>query len=135
MWEGDIGALPVVSIDGKPLGMITDRDICMAAYTGGRSLRDARVATAMRRELPTCKPNDSLAAAEATMRDNHIRRLPVVDTTERVVGILTLGDLAREAVREIGGRRRQIGGEEVTATLAAIVQPRSSAAMVIAEQR
>ena len=135
MWEGDIGALPVVSIDGKPLGMITDRDICMAAYTGGRSLRDARVATAMRRELPTCKPNDSLAAAEATMRDNHIRRLPVVDTTERVVGILTLGDLAREAVREIGGRRRQIGGEEVTATLAAIVQPRSSAAMVVAEQR
>jgi CBS domain-containing protein len=94
MWEGDLGCLPVVDEEGRPIGMITDRDICMAAYTQGAPLRDLRVAGAMNRQPIVCSPRSSIADVEALMQRWQIRRVPVVDLGA-LVGIVTLGDIAR----------------------------------------
>jgi CBS domain-containing protein len=125
MWEADIGCLVVVGEDGKVLGMVTDRDACMAAYTQGRPLHEIPVSVAMSREIYSCGPNDSLIEAEEVMRSRKVRRLPVLDADAKLVGIVSLNDLALESERESGRKGRQVSGQEISATLAAICEPRS----------
>jgi CBS domain-containing protein len=103
MWDQDCGALPVLDRDGRVVAMITDRDICMAAYTQGRRLDEIPVNTAMSRELVTCSPDDSIGNAEKLMSEHQVRRLPVVDPEGRPLGIVTLNDLAN-ASRLLGHR-------------------------------
>ncbi len=95
MWAQDVGCLPVVDAEGRPVAMITDRDVCMAAYTQGVALRDARVGSAMSRSLITCTPESSIADVETMMQQAQVRRVPVVDLVGALVGIVTLGDIAR----------------------------------------
>ena len=104
MWERDCGALPVVEADGRVIAMITDRDICIAAYTKALPLNAILVSSAMSHQLFTCHPEDSVSAAEKRMGEKQVRRLPVVDAAGRLVGILTLNDLAREAAKFSGAR-------------------------------
>jgi CBS domain-containing protein len=94
MWERDCGSIPIQEND-RVVGMVTDRDICMAAYFNGRSLQDIRIADAMSRELAVCREGDTLEAAEAMMKKAQVRRLPVTDASGRLVGILSLNDIAR----------------------------------------
>src|SRR5690606_4063455 len=79
MWELDCGAVPVVSSAGKLVGMITDRDICMAAYTRGQSLSAMNVESTMSSNLVTAAPGDSLAKVTSLMRERQVRRIPIVD--------------------------------------------------------
>jgi len=104
MWERDCGALPVVEANGRVIAMITDRDICMAAYTKDLPLKAIPVSSVMSKQLFTCHPEDALSSAEKRMGEKQVRRLPVVDAQGRLVGILTLNDLAREAARFSGAR-------------------------------
>lgn len=94
LWEHDCGCLPVVDQDGVVLAMVTDRDICMAAYTRGRSLREIRVTDAMSRDLACCQPQDGLAEAARRMGERGVRRLPVTDEGGRIQGILSMNDMA-----------------------------------------
>lgn len=103
MWEEGCGSVPVVDVDFRPVGFLTDRDICMAAYTQGRSLRDISVDTAMARKLVCCEEGDELEHAAQLMRDNCLRRLPVVDGRGVVVGLLSLDDIACESQRNLRG--------------------------------
>lgn len=96
MWEHDCGAVPVLA-DGKLVGIITDRDICMAAYTQGRPLGAIAVKDVMARHVHACSPGDTLERAATLMADARVRRLPVVDTEQRLVGIVSLADIARGA--------------------------------------
>jgi CBS domain-containing protein len=130
MWEADCGAVPVVSSDGEGriVGIVTDRDVCMAGYTRGRRLQEMQVREAMAQDLRCCKASDTLAEAEASMRSGQVRRLPVVDESGHLVGLLSLADLAREAARERGSKRPAIREEEIGDTLAAICQPRQGPA-------
>jgi CBS-domain-containing membrane protein len=95
MWELDLGCLPVVDDEERVVSMITDRDICMAAYTQGRRLREVVVRTAASNGVCAVKATDSLAAAEMLMRKHQLRRLPVVDAAGRAVGMLAINDLVR----------------------------------------
>jgi len=124
MWDHDFGALPVVDADGRLVGMITDRDICMAAYLRGQPLADISVEMAMARQVHACAPGDPIGVAEKTMSQFQVRRIPVADASARVVGVLSLTDLAREAEQEGGRRRPDVTEAEVSRTLAAICQPR-----------
>jgi len=126
MWEADIGCLVVVGEDGKVAGMVTDRDACMAAYTQGLPLHQIPVSVAMAKEVYSCAPDDSVIEAEEVMRSRKVRRLPVLDSTAKLVGIVSLNDLARESERESGRKGRAVSGQEVSATLAAICEPRAS---------
>jgi len=103
MWEHDCGAVPVTSADGGIAGIITDRDICMAAYTRGQPVSAMSVESAMSRVVQTCSPDDSLGHATRLMAHNQVRRLPVVENG-KLVGMLALADIARE-VREAGANR------------------------------
>ena len=120
MWDNNCGSIGVVG-DAGVVGMLTDRDICMAAYTQGRPLSEVQVSSAMSKTLFSCGPEDSLARAEEIMQTNRIRRLPVIDADNHLVGILSLDDIAREAMRERKGKKRvEITAEEVCDTFATI---------------
>ena len=123
MIEHDCGSLPVVDDDGKPRGMLTDRDICIAAHQLGLSLESITAAQAMSRELYTCRAGDPVGMAERIMTKCQVRRVPVVDGDGVLVGMITLADLAREAEQQDGRRRQEVSDGAVTRTLAAIVQP------------
>lgn len=97
MWDNDCGAAPVVDHEGRLRGIITDRDICMAAYTGGSPLWALRVRDCMARHVHTCSPEDSLQRAAAIMADAQVRRLPVVDGDGHPLGIVSLSDIANNA--------------------------------------
>lgn len=94
LWDHDCGCLPVVDRDGRPLAMITDRDICMAAYTSGKPLAELRVAASMSKSLVSCRPQEELGAAAMRMGKHGVRRLPVVDADGKLVGIVSLNDFA-----------------------------------------
>ncbi len=103
MWEERCGAVPVVDEDSRPVGFLTDRDICMGAYTQGQPLAALRVEGAMARKVVACKADDDLSSAAELMRLNRTRRLPVIDPDGTLVGLLSLDDLACEAARALRG--------------------------------
>jgi CBS domain-containing protein len=114
MWEEDCGAVPVLDAAGKPCAMITDRDICMAAYTRNIRLSQASVASAMSQQLFSCAMNDPLLDALRVMSVHKVRRLPVVDAEQNLVGILSLADLVR---------RRAVSPELFCDSLASVCEP------------
>ncbi|HEY0713179.1 MAG TPA: CBS domain-containing protein [Polyangia bacterium] len=124
MWDLDIGSLPVVNEDGSVAGMITDRDICMAAYTQGRPLADIPVARAMSKVAYSCRPTADVAEAEEIMRTRQVRRLPVISALGELVGIVSLNDLAHEAGKPSSKSARAVSPQDVTSTLAAVTVPR-----------
>jgi CBS domain-containing protein len=124
MWEADCGCVPVLDANHGVLGMITDRDICMAAFLNGRPLQDLHVKDVMSRQVLSVRPEDSISSAEILMRRAQIRRLPVVNHTGRLVGILSLNDIALEAEREQGARSPDLGLNDVALTLSAVCRPR-----------
>jgi predicted transcriptional regulator len=128
MWEGDCGCLPVIEQgDGsaRVVGMITDRDICMAAYTQGRPLSEITVASAMARDVCSCRPSDSITTALKVLERNQLHRLPVVDREEHLVGLLSLADVAREATRERGRATKEVSDVRIGEVVEAISAPRS----------
>jgi len=129
MWESDCGCIPVIRTNGdsRVVGVVTDRDIAMAAYTQGKQLWAILVTQAMAHKVIACHANDGVSQAEALMRDNQVRRLPVLDQNEHLVGLLSLNDVAREAQRQAStGKRAEVTEDAVAETLAFVCQPRAS---------
>jgi CBS domain-containing protein len=126
MWEGDCGALPVLDEDGHVVGVITDRDVCMAAFTTGQALANLPVARAMSTQVATIEASASLADALHVLRSRRIRRLPVVDAQQCLVGMLSLADLARALVDRTAPAAVHLSHEMVALALADIVAPRVS---------
>jgi len=123
MWEADVGCLPVIDETHRPVAMITDRDICMAAYTRGVPLRDIAVSAAMSKGILSCSPDTTIADVERLMRHSQIRRVPVVDLAGALVGIITIGDIARHS--QTSPLRMPLEGIGVASTLADITVPRA----------
>lgn len=122
MWDHDCGAIPVVRDDGKLAGMITDRDICIATYMQGRRLDEILVHAAMSKHVISVQPDQMAEAAEQLMAKHQVRRLPVVDSNDKPIGILSLNDLAIESARP--DTRLKNGLAKVAHALAAICRPR-----------
>jgi CBS domain-containing protein len=120
MWEFDCGVLPVVGDDGRLAGIITDRDVCMAAYTQGRRLHDIPVETAMARQVIAVHANDAVEQVETLMQQHQIRRVPVLDDEGRPAGVVSMNDLARLAARQPNSSANR----SLVKTLAAICEPR-----------
>ncbi len=95
MWETDCGAVPVVTTEGTLVGMITDRDIAMACLLSGKAPSELLVLPVMSKRVYSCAPTDSVRRALRIMSHRQVRRLPVVSTGSRLVGIITLADLVR----------------------------------------
>jgi CBS domain-containing protein len=123
MWEKDVGCLTICGPGRKALAMLTDRDISMAAFMQWKHLAETSVESAMSRNLCTCSPDDELGQAEDIMRANQVRRLPVVDAQGVLVGLLSLGDIARY-VRQHSRTHGSQAQQRLADTLAAICEPR-----------
>lgn len=95
----EVGSLPVCE-NNRPVGVLTDRDIVVRCVAEGHDCRQARVADAMSRQAFTCFDSDDVADAAEVMHDKQVRRLLVLDSAKRLVGILSLGDVAVESGAE-----------------------------------
>ncbi|HEU4729584.1 MAG TPA: CBS domain-containing protein [Kofleriaceae bacterium] len=122
LWDSDCGVLPVVGGDGRLVGIITDRDICMSAWSKGQLFTGIHVDEAMSKQVFSVKPDQDIDAAQSLMAEKQIRRLPVVDANNKPIGILSMNDIAREAARP--GSRLREGIARAIQTIAAICQPR-----------
>lgn len=102
MAEIDAGSLPVGDND-RLVGMITDRDIAVRAVAAGKS-PDTKVNDVMSKELLYCFDDQDIDEVSRNMGDVKVRRLPVVNRDKRLVGIISLGDLARKEDAQKAGR-------------------------------
>ena len=125
MWEGDVGWIPVLDAAARVVGIVTDRDIAMAAYLQGRPLTTIPVQTVMTRQLVTCKPGDEPSAALRQMKTQQVRRLPVVDGAGKLAGVVALSDIVRRAPSESG--KSAAREHEVAMALVGICEPRAAA--------
>lgn len=97
----DVGILPVC--DGERLvGLITDRDIVVRATAAGLAPDAVKVGDVMTADLRWAYDDEDVSEAERLMRDTQIRRLPVLNRQRRLVGMLSLGDLAAKGAAAVG---------------------------------
>ena len=118
MWDGDCGAVPVVGDDRRVIGMITDRDICIAAATRARTPSEIRAGDVITGNgIHAVKPDDEVRVALRMMRKHRVRRLPVVDQQQRLTGILSISDLVINASSTLPD---SVPAQELLETLQAI---------------
>jgi CBS domain-containing protein len=97
MWQHNCGALPIIKDGRKVVGMITDRDICMAAAMRDRNPSSISVEEVMNRVVYAAEPEQDVAEALQTMREHKIRRLPVLNLEGELEGLLSMNDIVRRA--------------------------------------
>ena len=125
MWQHDLGVVPVVDAEGKVVGMITDRDVAVASFLRCRLPSEILVSDTISGLVYSCREQDSVASAEEVMRDHQVRRLPVIDDTGRLIGIISVADL----VRVVSSGLWSVGASALVRTLDAIAQPRATASV------
>lgn len=94
MVEHDCGQIPVVDAQGMPLGVVTDRDIAVRIVAAGRDASGATAGDAMSSPAQTVREDSSLKDAVCLMEAAKIRRVPVVDASGKLAGIVSIADLA-----------------------------------------
>lgn len=99
MRERDTGIVPVVESAQQPrlIGVVTDRDLCLGIIAEGRDPRQVRVQDCMTARVICASPVDDVQKAVVLMEEYQVRRIPVVDESRRIQGILSLGDVARRS--------------------------------------
>jgi CBS domain-containing protein len=126
MWDNDCGVIPVTEDNGKVIGVITDRDICMAVITKNQLPSDIRVYETISGNLDTCLPDDDILTALKTMQNTKVRRLPVINREGKLQGILSLNDII---LRVDEARGKGFSYENVISALKAICEHRSKSAV------
>lgn len=109
MSENHIGCIPVCDENQCICGIVTDRDVLLRCVACNKDTNQTPVSDIMSCNVCTCKEDDEITNAETKMGQNQIRRLPVCDDKNKVVGILTLGNLAQND--------QEIGKQQVCSTL------------------
>lgn len=109
MNENHIGCIPVCDDDKKVVGIITDRDIVLRGIACDKDAKTTPVSEIMTTNVCTCGIEEETEAVQNTMSQNQIRRIPVVDNQNKMVGILSMGDLAHHS--------QKIGNQEFTQTI------------------
>ena len=97
MWENDCGVLPIIKDGRKVIGMITDRDICMALGMRNTNPSSVSVEEVMTGQVYAVKPEDDINQALEEMREHKIRRVPVVNAEGELEGILSMNDVVLKA--------------------------------------
>ncbi len=122
MWDEDCGAIPVVDGADRPVGMITDRDICIAVATRPLLASGIRVGDVMNGEVHWCGLDEDVRGALRTMEEKGVRRLPVVDEKGKLAGVLSISDVILSAREKT--RNGAIGWADLMPALDALSRPR-----------
>jgi CBS domain-containing protein len=120
LWESGHRAMPVVDGRGALAGMVTDRDLALAALRRRARLDELRAADAMTGVGATCGPDDDLWFAAELMRTEGVRRLCVVGRERQPVGVITVADLARHAASGPARDLDDLGMDDVVELLVEI---------------
>ncbi len=100
MWNGDCGSIPVTDNGGTPVAMITDRDIAMASALQHKALRDINTSDVINGQgVQCCHTSDNIETALNIMTNGHVHRLPVVDDSDYLKGVLSMDDIIALAER------------------------------------
>jgi CBS domain-containing protein len=94
MKDVDVGSIPVISDTNQVVGIITDRDIVVRSTAEGRNPNQSIVKDVMTHEFFSCFEDDDVKKANKLMRERQIRRLPVINHQNELVGIVSLGDIS-----------------------------------------
>jgi CBS domain-containing protein len=96
MKENDIGPIPIVETQNskKLVGIVTDRDLAMKVVAEGRDPRTTPVREVMTTSVVTCRDDDDIQTAMDTMATQQLRRVPVVDDGNTLIGIIAQADIA-----------------------------------------
>lgn len=135
MRDVDRGALPVVDARDRLVGVVTDRDVCMAVAARKGMAAETPVRDVMSGKVVSCKPGDSARDALKLMRDAQLRRLPVVDDTGKLEGMVTVNDIivAADNLKSRAEKDKML--REIMVTLMAISQLRPERGLAPAEPR
>ena len=120
MWENDCGALPIIK-DRKVVGMIADRDICMASAIRDRNPSRISVGEVMKPTVYAAEAEEDVEQALQTMREHKIRRLPVLNLECELQGIISMNDIVLKA-KERNGKKPEIAYADVIKTYQAICE-------------
>jgi CBS domain-containing protein len=120
MAENNVGAVPVVDGEKRVLGIITDRDICLAVANAARLPSQVSVEKVMSRRVFSCRGDDDIEDALETMQSRKVRRLPVIGEDGKLEGILSLDDVVVSAGEVAGKKVPELGYGKTIATLKAI---------------
>ena len=102
MRDFDVGAIPVCD-KGKPVGIVTDRDIAIRALANGMDPAKVEAREVMSRNVVFCRDSEEAEDALRIMEDNQVRRLPVLDEEHKLIGMVSLGDISHALSQEMTG--------------------------------
>ena len=100
MREQDAGAIPVLDVNGKLAGIVTDRDLVVRGLTADKPEGELRAEDCMSDDVYTANQNDRIVEVINEMGDHQVRRIPVVDSRDRLVGIISTADIALQTNRD-----------------------------------
>jgi CBS domain-containing protein len=123
LWNHNCGILPVVDAQQKVVGVVTDRDICVALGTRNRLPGEIAVAEVVSGQVYSCQAQDDVHAALETMARNKVRRLPVINRDGVLEGILSMDNVVLHAESASSGRGAELSHGEIVDTLQRIYGP------------
>jgi CBS domain-containing protein len=122
MWAQDCGFLPVLEDSGRVAGIVTDRDLFIALGTQNRNASELTVGEVMHREPSICAPDDDVRNAMRAMAEHGVYRLPVVDESGALRGVLSMDDV----VLQLHPEHDDAFNGDVIRTLKAIIENRAA---------
>jgi CBS domain-containing protein len=121
MWNQNCGILPIVNIQNKVIGVVTDRDLFIALATRNRLPGELTVGDVTNGHVYSCKPDDDIHSALGKMGEGRVRRLPVLDHFGKVVGILSMDDIILDVQM---GEHPDLSSQDVVHALKRLYGPR-----------
>lgn len=123
LWNRNCGILPVVNNEQQVVGVVTDRDICIALGTRNRLPGEITVGEIASGNVFACKLDDDIHTALATMAQGKVRRLPVISAEGKLQGLLSMDDIVLQSAAGMPAKPGELSHHEVVATLRTIYQP------------
>lgn len=117
MWRKDCGVVPIIDKKKRVVGMITDRDICIALASKNEKASEMKVSELIKNKIVACPESETLETALKKMKRKQIKRLPVVNKKRELVGILSITDVLLSCEKD---KKLQ---KKVFSTLKAIGKP------------
>jgi CBS domain-containing protein len=123
LWDRNCGILPVLNAQEKVVGVVTDRDMCIALGTRNRLAGEISVGQVTSGKVFACKPDDDIRAALTTMAQAKVRRLPVINDGGKLEGILSMDDVVAHSEARIPGKTSELSHDDVLDTLKKLYRP------------